>query len=71
MQNGYIVDEIYQIYHWDIENRSQDYMKGYMSFFLRGKQESDGWPWGDQEVPIEQKQARIEELYMKMEIFQK
>jgi hypothetical protein len=65
MQNGYIVDEIYQIYHWDIENRSQDYMKGYMSFFLRGKQESDGWPWGNQEVPIEQKQARIEELYMK------
>ena len=45
MQNGYIVDEIYQIYHWDVENRSQDYMKGYMSFFLRGKQESDGWPW--------------------------
>jgi hypothetical protein len=53
MKNGYIVDEIYQIYHWDVHNRSQDYMKGYMSFFLQGKQESDGWPWGNQDVIVQ------------------
>ena len=43
MSQGYEVLDIYEILDFDHLNRSCNYMKGYMSFFLRMKQESEGW----------------------------
>ncbi len=43
MRHGYHVEELYQVYHWSRENRSHTFMKGYVSYFLRMKQEADGW----------------------------
>ena len=40
---GYYVDEIYEVYHFDANNRSDSLFRGYMSFFLRMKQENDDW----------------------------
>ena len=34
MSQGYQVLDVYEILHFDQHNRSADYMKGYMSFFL-------------------------------------
>ena len=33
---------VYEILHWTAEARGNNYMKGYMSYFLRMKQESEG-----------------------------
>ena len=43
MSQGYEVLDIYEILHFDRLQRSCNYMKGYMSFFLRMKQEAEGW----------------------------
>lgn len=43
LERGYIITEIYEIYHFDSENRSDTLLRGYVSFFLRMKQESEGW----------------------------
>ena len=42
MSKGYMILEVYEILHWSAENRSNNYFKGYMSFFLRIKQEAEG-----------------------------
>ena len=43
MSQGYEVLQIYEILDFDHLNRSCNYMKGYMSFFLRMKQEAECW----------------------------
>lgn len=43
MENGYVVEEIYEVYHWNAYQRSDQYLRGYVGFFLRMKQESEGW----------------------------
>lgn len=43
MENGYIVNEVYQVIHFDPEERSDILMRGYMEYFMRLKVESDGW----------------------------
>jgi len=43
MEHGYIVDKIYEVWDWPPEKRSTTLMKGYMEFFLRMKQEAEGW----------------------------
>lgn len=43
MQNGYIVEEIYEIYHWESNQISDQHLRGYVGYFLRIKQESEGW----------------------------
>ena len=43
ISQGYQIIDVYEILHFDQYNRSNNYMKGYMSFFLRMKQESEGW----------------------------
>ncbi len=42
-ERGYVVEEIYEVIHWDEDQCSMDLMKGYMEFFLRMKQQADGW----------------------------
>jgi hypothetical protein len=41
--NGYHIEEVYEVHHFDVNNRSETLMRGYMSYFLRMKQESEGW----------------------------
>lgn len=43
VENGYIVEEIFEVYHWSDVQRSDQYLRGYVGFFLRMKQESEGW----------------------------
>jgi hypothetical protein len=42
-QNGYIIKDVYEVYHWPRAERSDTFMRGYVSFFLRMKQEAEGW----------------------------
>ena len=66
MSQGYIILEVYEILHWSAENRSNNYFKGYMSFFLRMKQEAEGWKKAgasDESPTDEVKQHCIEDLY--------
>jgi len=56
MQHQYEILEIYEVIHWDESQRSAKLMRGYMEFFLRMKQEAEGWQklsggmFGDKEV---------------------
>jgi len=43
IENGYEVRDIYEVYHFDADNRSDTLLRGYVSFFLRMKQEAEGW----------------------------
>jgi len=66
MQYGYQVLQVYEVLHWPLESRSNNYFKGYMSFFLRQKQESEGWKkaGASNEQPTEEeKETIINELY--------
>ena len=66
MSRGYQVLDIYEILHFDQHNRSNNYMKGYMSFFLRMKQESEGWKKANatSENPSDdEKEKCIQELF--------
>ena len=66
MSQGYEVLDVYEILDFDHLNRSSNYMKGYMSFFIRMKQESEGWKKANatSENPSdEEKEKCIDELY--------
>ena len=66
MSQGYQILDVYEILHFDQHNRSSNYMKGYMSFFLRMKQESEGWKKANAscENPSESEKDRcINELF--------
>jgi hypothetical protein len=66
IRNGYVVAEIYQVFHWVKEARSNTYMRGYVAFFLRMKQEADGWKkaGGTSENPTEEEKVLlIENLF--------
>lgn len=43
VRNGYQIGEIYEVYHWSEEESSDTLLRGYVSFFLRMKQEAEGW----------------------------
>lgn len=43
MEKGYRILRIFEVFHFTEGNRRDDYMRGYMSFFLRQKQEAEGW----------------------------
>ena len=43
MENGYRVDEIYELYYWEKTEYSDQYLRGYVGYFLRMKQEAEGW----------------------------
>jgi hypothetical protein len=42
-ENGYEIMEMYEVMHWPPAERSNTVMRGYVSFFLRMKQEAEGW----------------------------
>jgi len=43
MEHQYEIVEIYEVWHWPESQRSSTLMRGYMEFFLRMKQEAEGW----------------------------
>jgi hypothetical protein len=43
VRNGYEIREVYEVYHWSEEESSDTLLRGYVSFFLRMKQEAEGW----------------------------
>jgi hypothetical protein len=63
VQQGYQVQEIYEVYHWPASERSNTFMRGYVSYFLRMKQEAEGWKklGASSETPDEEEQLRIVE----------
>jgi len=66
MSQGYQVLDIYEILDFDENNRSNKFFKGYMSFFLRMKQEAEGWKkaGASSETPSnEEQQQCITTLY--------
>lgn len=60
-QHGYQVLEVYQVYHWDPCKRSSTFMRGYVAYWLRQKQEADGWKkaGASSETPDEAEQLRV------------
>lgn len=66
VENGYVVSQVYQVYHWSPEKRSTNLMRGYISYWLRQKQESDGWMKAGcaSETPSEaEMEAAIESMF--------
>jgi hypothetical protein len=66
MQNGYVVNEIYEVYYWEEGQYSDQYLRGYVGYFLRMKQEAEGWKklGASSETPDEDEKQRIMiELY--------
>lgn len=43
LEHGYQIVDVYEVWDWDQTQRSCELMKGYMGWFLRMKQESEGW----------------------------
>lgn len=43
MQNGYIVEEIFELYFWDERNYSNLHFAAYVNYFFQLKQEAEGW----------------------------
>lgn len=43
MEHQYEILEIYEVWDWPESERSTTLMRGYMQFFLRMKQEAEGW----------------------------
>jgi hypothetical protein len=63
IEHGYRVTEIYEVYHWTKEERSDTLLRGYVSFFLRMKQEAEGWKklGATNDAPDFEEQMRIQE----------
>lgn len=61
-KNGYEILEIYEIIHWKPENRSDKFFRGYVDFFLRMKQEAEGWKkLGKKENPTAEEKVQIQQ----------
>jgi len=43
LQNGYIIEHVYELYHWEADERSDEHFRGYVDYYLRMKQEAEGW----------------------------
>jgi hypothetical protein len=43
VRHGYVIGDVYEVYHWTEEESSDTLLRGYVSFFLRMKQEAEGW----------------------------
>jgi hypothetical protein len=63
LENGYRMLEVYEVYHWSENERSNTLMRGYVSFFLRMKQESEGWKklGAQSENPSEEEKLEIQQ----------
>lgn len=62
-ENGYECLEVYEVYHWSHDQRSDTLLRGYVSFFLRMKQEAEGWKklGATSDSPSEEEQQIIQE----------
>lgn len=62
-ENGYKIKDVFEVYHWPKEERSDTFMRGYVSFFLRMKQEAEGWKklGASSEEPTEEEKAELVE----------
>jgi hypothetical protein len=66
IEQGYIVEDIYEVYHWNEENRSDKLLRGYVAFFLQMKQEAEGWKKmgaSSEDPPVEEKIRIQEKVY--------
>ncbi len=63
MQNGYRVEEVYELYHWEEDQSSCEHLKDYVAFFFRMKMEAEGWKkmGASSENPSEAEQLEINE----------
>lgn len=43
MEHGYELNEIYELYYWLPNQVSGEHLRGYVGYFLRMKQEAEGW----------------------------
>lgn len=43
LKRGYEIVKVYEVWHWPPDQRTDQSMRGYMEFFLRLKQEAEGW----------------------------
>jgi hypothetical protein len=61
VRNGYIIGDVYEVYHWSEEESSETLLRGYVSFFLRMKQEAEGWKklGASSETPTEEEKDRV------------
>lgn len=67
VRNGYTIGEVYEVFHWGEEESSDLVLRGYVSFFLRMKQEAEGWVklGGTSEDPSEEeKDFLIEQVFL-------
>jgi uncharacterized protein (DUF952 family) len=67
MQNGYEVEEIYELYYWDERNYSNLHFAAYVNYFFQLKQEAEGWKklGATSENPsIEEQNELVERLYV-------
>ncbi len=65
-RQGYKILEVYGIIHWDPSQRSDQLFRPYVDFFLRMKQEAEGWKklGARGNDPDEEEQSRlVEELF--------
>jgi len=66
MSQGYEIIEVYEAYVWAPDQCSDQYLRGYVSYFLRMKQEAEGWKklGATSATPSEAEQKEIiERLY--------
>ena len=66
MEQGYIIEDIYEVYHWPPEERSSTFMRGFVSYFLRLKQEAEGWKKqgaSSEDPSEEEKEMIIEKVF--------
>ena len=43
IREGYMVEDIFEVYHWEETERSDTLLRGYIAFFMQMKQEAEGW----------------------------
>ena len=43
LSKGYEILDVYEVWDWEASQRTDKSMRGYMEFFLRMKQEAEGW----------------------------
>lgn len=67
MEHGYTIESVFEAYIWETTERSDQHLRGYVAYFLRMKQEAEGWKklGATSETPTEDEQeALVESLYL-------
>lgn len=67
MQNGYVVTKIYELYYWEPSEYSDQHLRGYVGYFLRMKQEAEGWKklGASSDDPSEEEKVKVmNDLYI-------